>query len=105
MRLLEMHELIQPGAAFARRVRTAALVAAAAIEWVADDYETATPAEKASRMVMTGGDLTRTVARCAAAAHQLGLSMQGPDDVTASDADIITLVSELLLGDVTPREV
>lgn len=100
MTLLEMFEIIQPNSKFAKRVKAAALVAAASVEWVAVDYDSADPAEKASRLVMGGGDLTKILLRCVAAAKELKLPMRGTDDVEVDDGALAGLVESLLIASI-----
>lgn len=93
--LLEVHALLD--GTFARRIEAAALVAAAQVEWTAPDWESAAPAERASRSVLQGADLSNVVLRAAVEARSLNLGMRGTDDIEVSDEVVIDFVSQLLL--------
>lgn len=96
MTLMEIKQLME--GKFAARVKMAALAAALTVPWVADDWASSEPAEKASRQVLAGGeDFTNIIMRAAFKAQEMDVPMQGDDDVAASDADLITIVGSLLV--------
>lgn len=96
MTLMEIKKLME--GKFASRVRMAALAAALAVPWVAEDWASSAPAEKASRQVLGGGeDFTNIIMRAAFKAQELNVPMLGEDDVDTSDEDLVNLVGSLLV--------
>lgn len=93
--LLEVDALTK--GAFATRVKTAALIAALEVPWVAPDFQSATPAERASRLVLAGTDLSQVILRAAILARAANVTMVGAGDVNAGDDDVIAIVSGILV--------